>query len=211
MKTVLTLLVVSFVFLGLHGQEVDINGLYSSSSTKEFKNSIGIGLGYNYFVNHNRIGIALSYLNYNTAYDDIYTSTTDGTSIIVKEINPNNNRMSINLNYAYRIIDNSNSIIWLGCTAGLNYFNMQGDYYQYDDNLQNKNYLTYDYKESNRIGIGLLIEYEITNIFSDRFSSSIKINPELTSFDDFASSGGHAPWLIGWINFSVGLKYRFDK
>jgi hypothetical protein len=45
-------------------------------------------------------------------------------------------------------------------------------------------------------------------VFLERFSTSITINPELTAFAKWGMTGGYAPWTVGWLNFSIGLKYR---
>lgn len=193
-------------------QQIDISGLYSSSTTKEFKNNWGYDIGYNHFYRNNRFGISFRQYFYNTEYDDIYSSTEDGISKYIKEYDPQNKRISVNFIYSYGVIENEKSNLFIGVSAGLNYYKLNGSYTRIENGSISGGDFTYDYYKNNRIGFGFLIEYELTQIISDRISTAIKVNPELTSFDEFGTVGGYSPWMISWLNFSIGLKYRLtDK
>jgi len=207
-NTLLIIIGLLLITIKVSGQQIDISGLYSSSTTKEFKNSWGYDLGYNQFINKNRFGISFRQYFYNNDYDDIYPSTEDGVSKYIKEYNPHNRRIAINLTYSYCLIENEKSNLFLGVSIGLNYFKLNGSYTRIENGNISGGTFSYDYNKNNRIGFGFLIEYELKQIISDRISSSIKINPELTSFDQFGTMGGYSSWMIGWLNFSIGFKYR---
>ena len=192
------------------GQQIDVSGLYAGSTTKMFKNNWGYDLGYNHFIGNSRIGISFRQYFFNSMYDDIYTSSDDGVSIYIEEHDAKNKRMAINLIYSYRLIENENSSLYLGCSAGLNYYQLKGSYTRIANGDLSGGIFKYDYNKNNRLGLGLLIEYELKQIISDRFSTSIKINPELTAFDEFLTRGGYSPWGIGWLNFSIVLKYKLS-
>jgi hypothetical protein len=208
----LILLGLLFVTTLSWSQQIDVSGLYSSSTAKAYKNNWGFDFGYYYFVRNNRLGISFRQIYFNTEYDDIYTSSNDdGVSKYIKEYAPKHKRSTINLDYSYKLIENEKSNVYLGCSAGLNYFKLKGEYNRIENGNISGGQFYYDYSVNNRFGFGLLLEYEVVGIFSDRVSSSIKINPEITAFDEWATFGGYDPWMIGWLNFSIGLKYQLKK
>jgi len=78
------------------GQQIDVSGLYSSSTIKQLKNNWGYDLKYNHFINKNRIGLSFKYYFYNTEYDNIRTSLVDGVTKYIEEQEPQNRRIAIN-------------------------------------------------------------------------------------------------------------------
>ncbi len=198
------------ITMSVSSQQIAIYGLYSSSTTKEFNHNWGYDLGYNHFINKNRLGISFRQYFYNTAYDDIYPSTEDGISTYIEAYDPQNRRVAINLMYSYSVIENEQSNLWLGGSVGLNYYSLNGSYTRIENGTIGGGEFAYDDEKNNRVGFGFLIEYEL--ILSNRISTAIRINPELTSFDKFGTMGGYSPWMIGWLNCSIGLTYRLiDK
>ncbi|HOG19707.1 MAG TPA: hypothetical protein PKW37_04620 [Salinivirgaceae bacterium] len=108
------------------------------------------------------------------------------------------------------MVENEKSNLYIGCNVGINYFYFRGvnNSIRITDGYVTKVKYPYAYTEKNRLGFGFLIEYEINEVFSERFSTSITINPELTAFEKWGMTGDYAPWTVGWLNFSIGLKYR---
>ena len=64
---------------------------------------------------------------------------------------------------------------------------------------------------SNRLGMGVNLEFEINEVFSKRISLVSSFNPEITSFSEFYSMGNKYPWLVGWLNFGLGVRYNILK
>ncbi|HOD89417.1 MAG: hypothetical protein QM212_04950 [Bacteroidota bacterium] len=193
----------------VQGQQIDVSALYSSSSAKQFKNNWAYDLKYNHFIKKNRIGLSFRHYFYNTKYDDIYLSTEDGVSKYIEIYEPQNRRIALNLIYSYTLVENEKSNLYIGCNIGINYFHLQGEKTRIENGFINGGNFKYNYRINSRLGLGFLIEYEISKIFSERISTSIMINPELTAYEKFGTLGGYDPWLIDWLNFSIGLKYRF--
>ena len=102
-------------------------------------------------------------------------------------------------------IEKSN--LYLGCNVGLNYFKLQEKVNQTANGFMSERTYEIDETINNRLGFGILIEYEIKKVILDRISTSIKINPELTAYEKWGMTGIYAPWMIGWLNVSIGLKY----
>ena len=121
------LLLIGFLLTStaVFSQQIDVSGLYSSSTLNTFKDNWGFDVGYNHFINNNRLGVSFRYYAYNTEYDDIYTSDADGVSKEITEHDPQNRRIAINLIYSYSLIKNEKSNLYLGCNVGLNYFKLQ--------------------------------------------------------------------------------------
>lgn len=199
-----------FLLLKIYPQQIDFSATFSSSTSKELKNNWGCSLGYNYFLNKNRVGVALQYSSFRTKYDDIYTSTTDGVSKYIEEYEPQNRRIAADLIYSYALVRNEKSNLYFGCNASVNYYHLKGKITRIENGFIQEGTFPYDFRVNNKLGLGFLIEYEIEQIVSDRISTSIKINPELTAFDEWGTTGGYDPWLIGWLNFSIGIKYGLD-
>lgn len=196
------------ITIKVSSQQIDISGLYSSSTTQEFKNCWGYDLGYNHLINKNRFGISFRQYFYNTVYDDIHISTADGVSKFIEEYYPKNRRIAINLIYSYKLIENEKSNLYFGGNADFNYYRLQGEKQRIENGYISGGTFEFDNRINNRLGFGILIEYEISEVISDRISTSIKINPEFTAYDEWGIDGGYDPWLIGWLNFSIGLKYK---
>ncbi len=194
------------------GQEIEIDGIYASSSSKKFKNSFGYGLRYNQYIkSKNRLSVSLSQYFYNTHYDDIYSSTIDGISKFIKEVKPNNQRIALKINYSFRLIDNPKSNFYLGPEISLNYFMICEQYDRIANGDISGGHFSSDYSVNNRPGIGFLIEFELKEIISKRISISLSIHPEITSFEEFPAMGSHDPWFIGWLNFNFGIRFNLIK
>ena len=203
------LLLIGFLLTStaVFSQQIDVSGLYSSSTLNTFKDNWGFDVGYNHFINNNRLGVSFRYYAYNTEYDDIFMSNADGVSKDITEHDPQNRRIAINLIYSYSLIKNEKSNLYLGCNVGLNYFKLQEKVNQTANGFMSERTYEIDETINNRLGFGILIEYEIKKVILDRLSTSIKINPELTAYEKWGMTGTYDPWMIGWLNISIGLKY----
>ena len=194
------------------GQEIEIDGIYASSSSKKIKNSFGYGLKYHQYIkSKNRLSVSLSQYFYNTPYDDIYGSTADGVSKFIKEIEPNNQRIALKISYSFRLIDNPKSNFYFGPEIGLNYFKISEQYDRIANEYISGGHFSSDYSVNNRLGIGFLIEFELKEIISKRISISLSVHPEITSFEKFGVMGSHDPWGIGWLNFNFGIRFSLIK
>lgn len=203
------MIILLFAATSSWGQQLEVSGLFSSSTAKEYQNCLGYELGYNHFFKKNRFGVSFRQSFYNTEYDDIRVSTSDGVSMYIQEYAPQNRRIALNLTYSNQFISNEKSNLYIGGSLGLNYFQLKGNYSRIANGNLSYHQASYEYAKNNRIGLGILIEYELLQIISERISTSIKLNPELTSFDEFGTEGGYSPSIIGWLNCSIGVKYNF--
>src|SRR5690606_35867797 len=134
-----------FIVNNIQGQQIDISGLYSSSTAKQLKNNWGYGLRYNHFIKNNKIGLSFKHYFYNTEYDDIRSSTEDGISKYIEEYKPQNSRITVNLIYSYILVDNEKSNLYLGYNVGLNYYHFKGEKTRIENGFVKGGQYTYDY------------------------------------------------------------------
>jgi len=209
MRIIFIIIIISFAY-PTFGQEIEIDGIYASSSSKKMKNSFGYGLRYNQYIkSKNRLSLSFSQYFYNTPYDDIFSP--DGVSKTCKEIEPNNQRIALKVSYSFRLIDNPKSNFYFGPEIGLNYFKIREQYDVIASAYIIGGHYSSDYSVNNRLGIGFLIDFELKEIISKRISISLSVHPEITSFEKFGVMGSHDPWGIGWLNFNFGIRFSLIK
>lgn len=212
MRRILLLLVGIYFISSINGQELEFNSTYATSSSKYYSSSGGFSIGYNQFIKaRNRLGISVSTAFNGKAYDDIYHSTSDGVSVYIEQIDPNNYRIAFRVNYAFRLINNAKSRLYLGPEIGLNYFILK----EQIDRIPNGSISEREYTTSeninHRLGIGFIFEFELKEIIHKRISTFLSINPEVTSFEKFGMMGGYDPYYITWLNFNLGIRYSLKN
>ena len=207
------LLIVSFIFLNqitTIAQEIAVSSTFSHSSYDKFQNNIGYEIGYNQYINsNNRLGFTFSHSFYNTDYNYIFMSDADGIDYY-REVKPENQKMTFSINYGFNILNKKRSNFYIGPKLGLSYFKVneigterptnENDDYEYKCN----------YWDNNKIGIGLLLEYD-RKIISDNISVFFSTEPEITFYSRFGLMGSSAPVMIGLINLNIGLKINLNN
>ncbi|MCF8360456.1 MAG: hypothetical protein K9H26_17015 [Prolixibacteraceae bacterium] len=195
----------------LYAQEVELSAIYSNSSVENYQKAVGAGVGYFHFIRNSRLGISVQSHFNSFPYDDIYSLFTGETSYLIMEYRPENVRLAVQLSYAYPVVSRPKSALYLGCNAGMNYFFMKGSYIPYTDGIALDTVKDYEKSFTHRFGMGMFLEYELKGILSDRISSSIRINPEVTGFEGMFMCGSRYPGLVGWLNFQWIIKYNWMK
>ena len=186
-------------------QEITVSSTFSHSSYDKFQNNFGYEIGYNQFISSkNRLGFTFSHSFNNTDYNYIFMSDADGIDYY-REVKPKNQRITISINYGFNILNKNKSNFYLGPEIGLSYYKIdeigterptnETDDYEYKRN----------YWETNKIGIGLLLEYD-RKIISDNISVFFSAEPEIILYSGFGLMGSSDPTMIGFINFNLGLK-----
>lgn len=212
MKKVLFLFSFVFIISSLKGQDIEISGIFASSSSKIYKNSFGYTLGYNRIVRtKNKLGISFTQYSYSTTYDDIRTPEYDPSSLSITETDANNKRFALKLNYAIGLVNNPKSKLYLGPEIGLNYFRIKENTERIANNrIESANY-NEDYMVNNRLGIGFVLEFQLDEVISKGISTFLSVNPEITGFEEFGAMGSADPWFIGWLNFKLGVRYKLQN
>ena len=123
MKRIIIIITILSSITHLSGQEMGFYTTYSGSSYNKYQNNIGFVIEYNYFIkSKNKFGIAVKHSFCKLDYNDIYGSTIYGISTFIKQIEPIYQRLSIKTNYAFIIISNPKSNLFLVQEIGINYF-----------------------------------------------------------------------------------------
>jgi len=205
------LALISFVLLNqLAAQEILVSSLFTHSSYNEFQNNFGYEIGYNQIIkSKNRFGFTFSHSFNNTDYNYIFMSDADGIDYY-REVEPNNQKMTLSINYSTNVSKKQQSKFYIGPKLGINYFNIREFVDERPVNETENHQFNSDYWEANKIGIGLLFEYE-RKIFSDNISIFLSTEPEVIFFSRFGLKGSSDPVLIGAVNINLGIKYNIKK
>ena len=214
MKTFILTIVLLCFSAFVWGQEIELTGTYAASTSVKFQNNLGGGVGYNHFLTpRSRLGFFVGYSINTTPYNDSFTSTTDLMRFL-KDVQPTNQRVALKFSYAFNLLKSSKSMLFIGAEVGLSYFIVveKGEQVVISQTgiTNNENINSTDYV-CGRIGLGMLIEYELKNIICKRISPSFSIHPEVITYGHFGMKGSSDPTFIGWLNFNVGIKYSLAK
>ena len=212
-KTIFAILFLSFSIYS-NSQELILSGQYSSSSSVKFKTNTGFEIGYNQNLKKHNLGLFFSNQYNKSDYNYFNSSTIDGVTKYIRKYNPNNKRTTINLLYAYNLINNTKSTLKIGLLFGLNYYHLKGSFYEIIIDYQNditEERKTYDYKRENKIGYGINIEYEINEVIFKRISTFVRITTELSFFEKYGCSYTTTLWDVSWIDINLGIKYNFKR
>ncbi len=212
MKKIIFLFSFLLFISSLYGQDIEISGIFASSSSKMFKNSFGYTLGYSQIVKtKNKLGISFSQYSYGNTYDDIHNPDYDPSSLSITETDPNNKRYALKINYAFGLVNNPKSKLYLGPEIGLNYFRIKEQTERIaNGDIEALKYSS-NYTINNRLGIGFLLEFQLNEVISKRISTVLSVNPEITSFEKIGTTGSADHIFIGWLNFKLGVRYKLKK
>ncbi|HCE56952.1 MAG TPA: hypothetical protein DER09_03910 [Prolixibacteraceae bacterium] len=201
-----------FLTWPLFGQNIEFTGIFASSSSKTFKNSFGYSLGYNKIIKtKNKLGVSFSHYSYGATYDNIYHPEYDPSSLSITETDANNKRFALKLNYAFRLVNNPKSKLYLGPEIGLNYFKIKESTERIANGQIESGTFNDDYRVNNKLGIGFILEFQLDEVISKRVSTVFSLNPEITGFEEFGAMGSADPWSIGWLNFKLGVRYKLKN
>jgi hypothetical protein len=205
------LIMMSFAFINkTTAQEIKVASLYSHSSYDKYRNDFGYIIGYNQFVgSRNRLGLTFLQSFNNIDYEYTFSSDADGNDYY-REVKPKNERITFSIDYSFSILKKQKSNLYIGPKIGINYLHIR----EYgNEKLVYKNE-TYEYKTdywvTNKMGIGLLLEYE-RELFSENISQFFSTETEIIFISKYGLMGSSDPVLTGWINLNLGLKYRLNK
>lgn len=211
MKKIIICTVVFAFFSQLKGQEMELKGIYGNSSYNKYHLNTGVSIGYNrYFPSGQHAGLSFSYLNCQVSYDDIHISGADPFSYLIDQVDPVNIRVALKANYVFRLVGHSASALYLGPEIGINYFSINESYNRIENGSISGGEFDSDYRRNNRFSIGLLLDFELNELIHKDISAFISVNPEITAFEKFATTGSDDPYLILWMNMSMGLRYNFN-
>jgi hypothetical protein len=224
MKTLLTIFFYLFLSLVCFGQEFELGGSLNTSSDQRLQNALGIGLQYQQdIIKRVKVGLGVHYNYKNTSFEYIPNVDFDPTRIESEKINASTNRFSVRLNAQYLLKDNEYASLSIG--PEISYNNLWGQ-----DHVQKKlgsgvntDHFTTQNLEfirnnglPNLIGFGLISKIEIKNFLTKQLALCFTIRDETLCETSGASLdlGVEEPafWLgHNFVEFQVGLKYRFKK
>jgi hypothetical protein len=187
-------------------QEIAVSSTFSHSSYNKFKNNFGYEIGYNQFIKlKSRLGFTFSQSFNNAEYNYIFNSPGDGIDYY-RDVKPKNQKITISINYGFNILNKQQTKFYIGPKFGLNYFHIRENIDERPVNETESNQYNRNYWENNKIGIGLLLEYE--RKVSDKISVFLSTVPEVIFFSKFGLKGSGDDTIIGLISFNLGIKFN---
>jgi len=191
------------------GQEISICSNFSYSSYKELKKNIGYEISYNQLIkSKGSLGFSISQSFYNSQYNYIFNSNADGKNYY-RDVKPNNQKITFSINYVFNVLNKQNDKFYLGSKLGLNYFHIRETFDERRENETETRRYKRDYWENNKIGIGLVAEYE--RKVSDKISISFSTVPEMIFYSKFGLIGSSQDPTIGLTTFNLGIKYNMKN
>lgn len=211
MRTLFIAIISLYLSISLYGQEIQIQGIYGSSSFDSYNTNAGYAVAFNKIIkSKNRIGLSLSHSYSKSAFDKIEISSTDGL-LYKKIIKPNNQRIAFKAHYAFKLINNPKSGLFLGPILGLNYFVIDEQIHEIgNENTADKSYI-YSYTYKNKIGIGIVLDFELHEFIHPNLSLFSSITPEITFLYRHAIKGIDDPSMIRSMQSNVGFRYKINK
>jgi len=231
MKRLLPVLLVMFLSLSCFGQEVEVSGSFNASFSgvissgtspeQRFQNALGVGIQYQQdIIKRVKVGLGVHYNSRNTSFDHIPYVDFNPDVIATEEIFSTSKRFSVRLNAQYLLKDNENVSVSLGPEITYNYLWGQDHIFERMSGYASNNYTTSysDYKRDNKLsgicGVGLISKIEIKNFLTKQLALCFTIRNEQLIRKIETEIYGDYPAFSGWedfVEFQVGLKYRFKK
>jgi len=190
-------------------QEISIAGTFSHSSYNKFENNIGYEISYNQLIKlKSKLGFTFSQCFYNSQYNYIFMSDGDGKDYF-RDVKPTNQKMEFSIDYSFNVLNKQQAKFYIGPRLGLNYFHIRENIDERPVNETESHQYNSNYWENNKLGVGLLLEYE--RKVSDNISVFLSTVPEVIFFSKFGLIGSSDDPLIGLISINLGIKFNMKK
>jgi len=207
-------LLVIIMSLGLlyqsSAQVIKVQPVFSVSSYQKFHSAFGYGIGYELLTkSNNKLSLTFSQCFNANDYSYIFSSGADGHDYY-RDVSPQNQRLSFSTSYSFNLCDRPKSGFFAGPKIGINYFKINESILEREVNENVFHSKTYNYWENNKIGLGLILEYE-RNILSDKLSLSFSTEPELIFLTVPGLKGSSDPPVTAWLSFNLNIMFNLTK
>ncbi len=201
------------ISLASQSQELEVTGIYAASSSVEFHNSFGLGIGINEFVKpKSRIGFCLEYLLNCFPFENKYTG--DVLTKYIDKVKPHNQKIALKFNCSFNILKKSKSLLFIGPELGLCYIivneMIEETSTTFPGNIDHQQHIS-DHHIRPAISFGFLVDYELKELIAHRISVFVSIHPEISGFGASGLKGTTDPLMVGWLNAGIGIRYGFAK
>lgn len=208
MRKLICLSIFLLIGISCFAQVIEVCGSLNTSSEQRFQNALGIGLQYQHDISRKFIvGFGVHYNFRNSHFTEQPYIDAIPFPPSLEKIDSNSKRFSVRLNIQGVLRDNESLSLSLGPEISYNYLWGQDKINLFLGGGSNWS----NYKQNNdlikKIGIGLISKIEIKNVIKPRLSLCSSIRPEFTTNDVFGESVFAN--TIGFVEFQIGLKYRF--
>jgi hypothetical protein len=194
-------------------QEIELNGSFNTSSEKRFQNGHGIGIQYQHdILPRIKIGVGIQDNFKNAVFDDIRHIDPEPIIPLIEKINSNSHRISLRLNLQGLLMNTERFSLSLGPEISYNYLWGKDEVDEFMVRTLNWIKSSENNGTVKTFGAGLISKAEVKNFISPKFSLCFTVRPEFTTSGFFARGGTPVfSDVIGFMEFQLGLKYRFKK
>ena len=207
-----SLLPVVFSITFMHGQDIGIAGIYAGSNYNSYHHTYGYGI--EYYFHHSsarKLGIRFQHAFCRGEFDRINNSGADPFTKYIQKVQPDNQRISLRINYLFAVLKHQKSSVSIGPEFGLNFFFVNESYYQYEYGNSPEGYWENEDIERYRPGYGLLLEFQVDEVIGNNISAFTVINPEITTPENYGQDGVPNANLNTWMNLNLGLRLFLGK
>lgn len=213
MKKLACFSIILFMGLSCLAQEVEFCSSMNTSSEQRFQSAYGMGLQYQHEIGAKyKAGLGVHYnLNSVEFTEQPYIDAIPFPPSIEK-INSNSKRFSIRLNIQRLIKNNENVSISIGPEVSYNYLWGVDDIKLFLGGGTGWSSFSRNNSVTKEIGLGLISKIEVKGFIHPKLALCITIRPELIA-NGVSEKGGDSPFTpgMGFIEFQLGLKYRFKE
>lgn len=216
MKYRLSILCILLFLVGfeISAQKIGIGANYTSSSAYFLKNVPGAGIFYEHQIRKNFLFVDFNAAFKNNAYTEAADDGTGLNSYIINDATGTLFLGRIKLGIARNLFSSESYCVSLGGYIGLNYLHRNENIASlYFDAIHPGivNQSTLDEWNSNKFGFGILLDYEIKQIFVDQLSLFSRIEVGHTNNDPVVRGLSFEVFSYNSISFSLGIKYNLKK
>ncbi len=199
----------------LFSQQLEIRYCRGTGSYMTFSEWKGYSVGWNQlFKSGSKIGISFNHSFKTKPYSWVYSTwdyegETEKTYSETRE--PFNQRYQAEAFVGWCTLRNKHAAIYMGPSISMNWLSVHERTHRYANQwFVDAKYFNH-YSMHNRYGVGIFIEFEIFQIFSERLSASIRLHSSANGYEGSGPWRRAEPGIISWLGSDFGLKWNFGK
>jgi hypothetical protein len=182
MKNTAVLIIFLLMPIGLAAQGISFGYSRVSSSSTQFRNPVGLHIGYTQPVSpilKINADVKANYSFWN--YDHVVFNTATSAGYYVYEVNPDNLWFSLSGSVNLRIISRGCFTWSMGPQISLNYFLINENIHEIPTVYRAERTYPDQYNYLNRLGIGVNFECEFKQIFGNNISIVFSLTPQVVN------------------------------
>lgn len=214
-RTSLFLLIWIISGVPLFSQQLEIRYSRGTGSYMTFSEWKGYSVTWNQvFKSGSKVGISFNHSVKTKPYSWVYSTWdyedhSEKTYIESKE--PFNQRLAAEAFAGWCPLRSRNAAIYMGPSISMTWLQIHEKTHRHANQwFVDADYYNH-YSMDRCYGVGVFIEFEIFQIFTERLSASIRMHSSVTGYEGSRSWAAAEPGFISWLGADFGLKWNFGK